>query len=43
MPFPATTALLSPAPSSYPSSTNSSREDLPPAGLLKEELEAKRR
>eukprot|EP00095_Tigriopus_kingsejongensis_P007269 maker-scaffold144_size312663-snap-gene-1.11 protein:Tk07269 transcript:maker-scaffold144_size312663-snap-gene-1.11-mRNA-1 annotation:"unnamed protein product" len=31
LPFP-TTALLSPAPSSYPSSTNSSREDLPHGG-----------
>lgn len=31
-PLPFTTSLLSPAPSSYPSSTNSSREDLPLGG-----------
>ncbi|TRY78184.1 hypothetical protein TCAL_04268 [Tigriopus californicus] len=48
LPFPST-ALLSPAPSSYPSSTNSSREDLPhgagtsSATTMSMESESKRR
>jgi hypothetical protein len=49
IPFPHSSTLLSPAPSSYPSSTNSSREDLPPAATVSavsnglRESESKRR
>ena len=42
-PLPFTTTLLSPAPSSYPSSTNSSREDLPLGGPGVSDKDSKRR
>jgi len=43
LPFPHNTSLLSPAPSSsYPSSTNSSREELPPVPVISD-LDSKRR